>query len=639
MINDFQLRNFKCFSDATFSLGKITLLAGLNGTGKSSVIQGLLAFRHFASFPMSDTWRGPLLDVGSFGDVLHTRAQKDQIELKTRYVDGAELCNEITRDAVAFYVDGCRQTDRTAQPDTVAQRSLLRESMFYLSADRLGPRKMLPFMTEAVAGGTPFGKRGEGILRYMGQHEGDLVASALRHPDAARTNLLTQSNAWLAAVSPGVELTITPVPEADLAVAGYSFRQRSDVRTKPFRATNVGFGVSYALPVVVALLAAQRDDLVIIENPEAHLHPGGQTSIAELAVRAAADGRQVVLETHSDHVLDGIRLAVARKIVRAEDVAVAFNELSAEAPAESRWEGRRLFEEMIRAAVAVADGRTLDLVATRNMHGMQGVALGPGYSVSDWLRDGDRDLRKLFYKITTKTRLGEHIDNAVRERFYASCFFIGSRRTRDRTIEARGLGLAYLLDGIAASLASDQQWCKASIGLAHVWLDNEAQEHEENGEVANVSRPANAEAAANELYRRWKQETRSLQESASHGRSIANVFRHLAFGADVGKQFDGLATAAKGVIWNKLIEFDGAAREWRREGGSLPSLAGVRSEGSATMAQFGEERAHRSRHGKKETYKLHVSAGSCRIHFRVESAARMLEIGYVGRHLPTKQFH
>ncbi len=196
--------------------------------------------------------------------------------------------------------------------------------MFYLSADRLGPRKTLPFTAQATAVGTPLGKRGDGVLWYMGEHEGDLVAPGLHHPKMSRTTLLAQTNAWLAAVSPGVELMFKSVPEADLAFAGYSFRQEADVRTKPFRATNVGFGVSYVLPVVVALLAAQRDDLVIIENPEAHLHPGGQTSIAELAARAAADGRQVVLETHSDHVLDGIRLAVAEKIVAAEDVAVYF---------------------------------------------------------------------------------------------------------------------------------------------------------------------------------------------------------------------------------------------------------------------------------------------------------------------------
>ena len=113
---------------------------------------------------------------------------------------------------------------------------------------------------------------------------------------------------------------------ADLAMGGFSFFQPGDVKTRSFRATNVGFGLSYALPVVVALLAASDDDLVVVENPEAHLHPAGQTRLAELAARSAGAGAQVVLETHSDHVLDGIRLAVHDEIVEAGHVVLHYFE-------------------------------------------------------------------------------------------------------------------------------------------------------------------------------------------------------------------------------------------------------------------------------------------------------------------------
>lgn len=324
MIRTLRLRNFKCFDDETFSIGRITLLAGLNGTGKSSVIQGLLALRNCGTFPDSKSWRGPLLDIGTFGDVLYTRADDDQIKLRTRYEDDTELCGDFGPDGTDFYLAGPVAAHDGERSDLARERSLLRDSMFYLSADRLGPRKTLPYMAEGAPAGTPLGKRGQAVLWFMGQHEGDMVAPALRHPAASRTTLLAQTNAWLAAVSPGVELASESVSAADLAAAGYSFEQKWDARTKPFRANNIGFGASCVLPLIVALLAAERDDLVIIENPEAHLHPGGQTNVAELAARAAADGRQVILETHSDHVLDGIRLAVAEKIVSAEDVVVYF---------------------------------------------------------------------------------------------------------------------------------------------------------------------------------------------------------------------------------------------------------------------------------------------------------------------------
>ena len=83
------------------------------------------------------------------------------------------------------------------------------------------------------------------------------------------------------------------------------------LRTEWTRAPNAGFGISYALPIVVAALRAEVNGLLLVENPEAHLHPAGQSRIGGFLARVAADGVQIVLETHSDHVLNGIRVAVA----------------------------------------------------------------------------------------------------------------------------------------------------------------------------------------------------------------------------------------------------------------------------------------------------------------------------------------
>lgn len=317
---------------------------------------------------------------------------------------------------------------------------------------------------------------------------------------------------------------------------------------------------------------------------------------------------------------------------------MVFNELSAAVPAGSRWEGRRRLEEMIRSAVTVADGGSVDLVSIRNWD-IYGMSVGPGYTVSDWMRDGDRDLRKLFYKITTKIGLGEDIDSAAKDRFYASTFLVGDGRGPDRSIEARGLGLAHLLDGIAASLASEKQWCRSSIDLCHIWLDEKEQERKDDIQVVNLSQMADVETVTDQLYRRWRDDTRDRRVDVEGVRSITKVFRHLAFGLDVEEQFGKLAVDARRLIWNKLVEFDGAVRAWRRGGADRPSLPGVRSEGRATMDQFGEKRVHRDGQGEEATYQLHVSAGSCRIHFRVESESKVIEVGYVGRHLPTKKFH
>lgn len=90
------------------------------------------------------------------------------------------------------------------------------------------------------------------------------------------------------------------------------------------RPTNVGFGLTYALPIVVACLTAGPGSLILLENPEAHLHPRGQSRMASLIAAAASAGAQLVVETHSDHVLDGTRLAVKQGRLAAEDTAVHF---------------------------------------------------------------------------------------------------------------------------------------------------------------------------------------------------------------------------------------------------------------------------------------------------------------------------
>ncbi len=91
-----------------------------------------------------------------------------------------------------------------------------------------------------------------------------------------------------------------------------------------FLPVNVGFGIPYVLPLVVALLTAEKDGLLLIENPESHLHPKGQTAIAELISRVAARGTQIICESHSDHIINGVRVAVKNRVLENKDVSVVY---------------------------------------------------------------------------------------------------------------------------------------------------------------------------------------------------------------------------------------------------------------------------------------------------------------------------
>ncbi len=99
---------------------------------------------------------------------------------------------------------------------------------------------------------------------------------------------------------------------------------RTSEDTDFHRPVNVGFGLTQVLPIVVAALSANRHDILLIENPEVHLHPAGQTLMGQFLAEVASAGVQVIIETHSDHILNGIRRAVRSKSLKSEQAILHF---------------------------------------------------------------------------------------------------------------------------------------------------------------------------------------------------------------------------------------------------------------------------------------------------------------------------
>src|SRR5260221_6265573 len=111
-----------------------------------------------------------------------------------------------------------------------------------------------------------------------------------------------------------------PRPDPNLLTLGI----RPNDATDRLRPQNVGYGLSHVLPILTACLGAQTGALLLIENPESHLHPSGQSAMGEFLAQVASAGIQLIVETHSDHVLNGIRRAVKRGQLTPQDVAIHF---------------------------------------------------------------------------------------------------------------------------------------------------------------------------------------------------------------------------------------------------------------------------------------------------------------------------
>ena len=74
----------------------------------------------------------------------------------------------------------------------------------------------------------------------------------------------------------------------------------------------------------MALLTADENGLLLIENPESHLHPKGQKMIADLMARVSSTGTQVICESHSDHIINGLRVAVKENRFPYEELSIIY---------------------------------------------------------------------------------------------------------------------------------------------------------------------------------------------------------------------------------------------------------------------------------------------------------------------------
>ena len=325
MIDALHIENFKCFENQRFELGNLTLLTGLNGTGKSSVIQALLLLRQ--SYQHQFLHAGVLL-LNS--DLIQLGIVRDIFFEGAREEDKFGFCLDHSGTWAEWHFEYIAERD-VAQLiskkvlEEVYDNSLFGDNFHYLPADRIGPQPIYEASDYFVREHQQLGVKGEYAPHFLDTFGArEIIAETLAHPTAtAETNLKNQVDAWMGEISPGVRIHIDNYSEIDRIDLRYSFvvgREESNA----YRSTNVGFGITYTLPILLALLASRQDTLVLLENPEAHLHPQGQFKLGELMARAASCGIQVIVESHSDHILNGIRVAVRQKIIAADKVRLYY---------------------------------------------------------------------------------------------------------------------------------------------------------------------------------------------------------------------------------------------------------------------------------------------------------------------------
>ena len=332
MLKSLSLHNFKSARDLTVPLKALTVLSGMNGSGKSTVLQaiGLILQNLLPSDSLSHIsnlhLNGNVVRLGTLGSILSDRADDQPIKIGMEMDWGRAEWMGISGGNIDTDILALRSP--RYETEGIEHFSLNEGGFQFLQADRLTPQTLYD-RSDSISRNRQFlGVHGQFTPDFLAENGDSLVvpekrrcgaaipgvATALMARIDATPKLYSQIGRWLQHLSPGIRLDAEQLSDTDSVKLAFSYASTETAQDSGRRRpAHVGFGLTYCLPILTACLAAKPGALLLLENPEAHLHPRGQAAMGLLLAKCAADGVQIIVETHSDHILNGIRLAVKHK--------------------------------------------------------------------------------------------------------------------------------------------------------------------------------------------------------------------------------------------------------------------------------------------------------------------------------------
>lgn len=363
MLKRIRFDNFKCLSNKEFSLNRVNVFTGYNGRGKSSVMQAILMLAQSVRKDDMNSIahlhvNGDFVKLGDFDELL------DNVDTYRFGID-MTLSNSIDHDVHLVYemtddykvgrlceciIDENNYFDTASSMPSSDQKEdnggkmdlkqlpvylynqFFSQNLHYVAADRKGPVKFVE--RDEIPEVFKVGADGSRTINTLSAYKEKI--SCKMNVDAEDQNEYDLQHAvtmWVGNIMHGGSVSI----EGDTSqmiddqgnpkkstILKLGFGVATDKHTYP--SYHVGFGYSYILSIVVTALIAKENDVVIVENPEAHLHPEAQTRLTFLLAKLGARGVQVFVETHSEHVINGFRLAALKGeyALKNEDVRMFF---------------------------------------------------------------------------------------------------------------------------------------------------------------------------------------------------------------------------------------------------------------------------------------------------------------------------
>ena len=378
MITELRAQNFKSWKDTgALQFAPLTGFFGANSSGKSSILQVLLMLKQTVEHPTLqwDQWlsfgnESSLVNLGSFDDVIHQHNSNLNLGVSVSWKTTEEMkIDERLINSISFSTSIGRKNDylilkaycysangqkwrlesnfpswkfelpdflvRTGDPAYSAGEIETRPLSFYkihIPDDHhatllplidslenlfnrilyLGPLRENP-RPHYIWGG----KNPEGVGRH-----GEEMVAALFSSRIQLSNLDEHIPKWLQSLGLIDSYRLAPVPRTQ---KDYEFLVTKHKGGPEVRLTDVGFGVSQVLPVLILCYYAPEGSILILEQPEAHLHPKVQSELGDVLIDAVKNRNlQIVVESHSEHLIHRLMRRIAEKQLSVDDTELYF---------------------------------------------------------------------------------------------------------------------------------------------------------------------------------------------------------------------------------------------------------------------------------------------------------------------------